>query len=172
MRPAVWTRSNTAVLVAVLAAAGLAGWSWSRARSLDPAPEPSAVRARPSTRVPRRVTIHSDQLDEAVAQDPFRADRRPAPLRFAMPGDAPPPAAAPGGGPPPRPPLALVATSVLSAGRGFAMLAVGDQAPRMVRVGDTLGGVRLRDVRRGKVTVVFRDSVIVLEMRGPGGSAP
>ncbi|MBX6364445.1 MAG: hypothetical protein IRZ00_11305 [Gemmatimonadetes bacterium] len=153
-------------------AAALAGWSWNRARLLDPTPEAAAVHARPSIGIPPRVTIRSERLDEAVAQDPFRADRRPAPLRFAMPGDAPPPPAAPAGGPPPRPPLALVATSVLSAGKGFAMLAVGDQPPRMVRVGDTLGGVRLRDVGRGKVTVVYRGSVIVLEMRGPGGSAP
>ena len=53
-----------------------------------------------------------------------------------------------------RAPLLLVGTAVLPGNRGFALLQVGAESPKLVRLGEQLGGFTLKSVAQGSATVL------------------
>jgi len=98
----------------------------------------------------------------AVARDPFRPDRRRAPERYRLPGEAlavarPEPRA-------PTPAVRLVGTASFGDGGGFAALALQGRAPLLVPVGDTLAGLRLVRVDTGSAMLEGADTVLLLQL--------
>ncbi|HEX6616909.1 MAG TPA: hypothetical protein VF046_11450 [Gemmatimonadales bacterium] len=51
-----------------------------------------------------------------------------------------------------EPPFRLIGTAVLPAGRGFAMCQMGEQPPRLVRLGERVGDLVLKRVHQGRAT--------------------
>lgn len=149
-----------ALLVAVLG-----GQRWRRAAP-DAHPPPSALRASP----PEPRALPRDRLAAAgralTGGNPFRLDGVPAPIGFnqpagmmpGMPGPYVPP-------PPPRPPLAV--TGIV----GPPWQAVLEGVPGregtgvVVRRGDVLGDLRIRDVTRTTVVVSAPDTTWRLTVR-------
>jgi len=113
------------------------------------------------------VPLAADQSagEQIVARDPFRVTRRPAilaydPLRVGQP---PPP-------PVPKPMLALDGivwdggVNPTALVEGFA----GIDGARVVRRGDVVGDLRVKDIRRDRVVIVGRDTVWTLTVKELG----
>jgi hypothetical protein len=110
-------------------------------------------------------SVRPDSLVAAlVGRDPFRIMRRPAPvaydpLRIGQP-EAPSP---------PKPVLLLVGI-VWDGGKDPTALLEGLPAtdgPRVVRSGETVGGLRVKQVGRERVVIVGMDTVWALKVREP-----
>lgn len=98
----------------------------------------------------------------AVARDPFRPDRRRAPERYRLPGEAM--AVAHAAPRTPMPGVRLLGTASFGDGGGFAALAIQGRAPLLVPVGDTLAGLRLVRVDTGSAMLEGADTVLVLQL--------
>jgi len=99
-----------------------------------------------------------------VARDPLRVTRRPAPViydpvRLAQP--ATPPAA--------KPQLALAGIVWEGGANATALVEgiTGIEGPRVVRKGEVVGDLRVKDIRRDRVVIVGRDTVWTLTVREP-----
>ncbi len=97
-----------------------------------------------------------------VARDPFRVTRQPAPVtydpvRLAQPAPAPPP----------KPQLALVGIIWEGGANPTALVEgiTGIEGPRVVRKGEMVGDLRVKDIRRDRVVIVGRDTVWTLTVR-------
>ncbi len=160
-----WTRAATVAAVACIGAGGLAAVAAVRAATLDPLPSvrPLEPVSEPPVEV-ARVASDAGLVARAVQRDPFRPDRQPPATRFRMPGEAlgvRDTAARANAGLA----LKLIGTAVIGTG-GFAMCQAGAEAPRIVRVGQSLAGYTLSRVTRGRA--VFRDGEgRVLELTTP-----
>jgi hypothetical protein len=121
----------------------------------DAAAGPTAPSVRGVERATRAVLA-------AVARDPFRPDRRRAPDRYRLPGEAP--AVERVARRVTLPPLWLMGTASFADGGGFAALAVQGRAPLLVPVGDTLAGLRLVRVDTGSAMLEGADTVLLLEV--------
>jgi len=99
-----------------------------------------------------------------VARDPFRVTRRPAPVIYdpVRLGQPQPP-------PPPKPPLALVGIVWDGGANPTALVEgiTGIEGPRVVRKGEVVGDLRVKDIRRDRVVIVGRDTVWTLTVREP-----
>jgi hypothetical protein len=103
----------------------------------------------------------SRKPNAALTADPFRPERRPAPVPFRMPGEAL--AGTEADQPAPAQAIVLIGTAVASGG-GFAMCQIGSEPARLVRLGERLAGYTLRSVGQGRAT--FRsESGQVIEVR-------
>lgn len=105
------------------------------------------------TSVPERVAQPAAPIVAAVEKDPFRPERRRPDRRFRMPGD--PPAVRATAPARPAATVRLVGT-LLAPDGGIAMCQVGTQAPKLVRVGETIEGLTLKAVASGQA--VFQSS--------------
>jgi len=141
---------------AALAAFLIAGYHTTRvfasAQSITatlPAPEGEAATLR-------RLATASDSLSiwDAVELDPFRDDRTAAASRYRLPGavadtervvDEEVPV------------VTLLGTVVSSDGSGFALCQSGDEPPKLVRPGQSIGGLTLQRVDQAKATFVAAD---------------
>jgi hypothetical protein len=121
----------------------------------------SADSTRPRPTAASRLVPESREPNAALTADPFRPDRRPAPVPFRMPGEALPGAEAE----PPAPVQAIVLIgTAVSDGGGFAMCQIGSEPARLVRLGERLAGYTLRSVGQGRAT--FRtETGQVIEVR-------
>ena len=97
-----------------------------------------------------------------VARDAFRFARRPAlvaydPLRLAEQLA------------PPSPKPALTLMGLVGGADPSAVIGglPGTDAPRVLRVGDQVGGIRVRSITGDQVRLVGMDTTWVLRMRGP-----
>lgn len=97
-----------------------------------------------------------------VSRDPFRFGRRPAvtaydPVRLAQP-------VAP---PPPRPQLILL--GIVNGADPSAVLEglPGVEGSRVVRVGDSVAGLQIKQIGTTRVVIVGMDTTWVLEVREP-----
>ena len=106
--------------------------------------------------------VAAEAVAAITARDPFRVGRRPAlpaydPLRLAE-------QLAP---PPPRPALLLVGivdgVNPSAVIEGFP----GVDGARVVRVGDVIAGLTIKQVRQGQVVISGMDTTWVLEVREP-----
>lgn len=134
------------------------------ARPLIPVdlPERGATRAGPAA--PPQLAASDSTGGVIVARDPFRVTRRPAPLAYdpLRVGQPPPP-------PVPKPTLALDGI-VWDGGRSPTAVVEGIpglDGPRVVRKGDVVGDLRVKDVRRDRVVIMGRDTVWTLTVREP-----
>ncbi len=105
----------------------------------------------------------AESLGHVVEQrDLFRLARAPAatgydPLRGAG-GDAPPP---------PKPALALVGIVLGTQAAAVIEGLPGVEGPRVVRRGETVGALSVRDIRQDHVIVVGLDTTWTLKIRSP-----
>jgi hypothetical protein len=140
-------------LAALIVASGVAASSLRRA--LGPESSVAVVAgslAIPATPVPGTGTAAGRVL-AAVNKDPFHAERRRPAVRFRLPGESAPsdsltPATGAGNL------FQLIGTAVLPEGRGFAMCQWGTESPKLVRVGERVGDLTLKNVARGRATFV------------------
>jgi len=126
--------------------------------SLPPVREAASI-AGPTASQSR---VASDSIAAIAARDPFRISRRPVipaydPVRLAE-QTAPLP---------PRPVLSLA--GVVEGGDPSAVIEgiPGVEGPRVMRVGDSSGGLQVKQIRNGRVTIGGMDTTWVLEVREP-----
>jgi hypothetical protein len=145
-------------VLGVVAIARITAWP------LVPVELQGAVDARPggSRSEASRAVATPDAIGAIVSRDPFRIGRLPAitaydPIRLAQPS-APPP---------PRPALILV--GVVDGAEASAVIEgfPGVEGARVVRVGDALAGLQVKQIRGSRVTIVGMDTTWVLEVREP-----
>lgn len=163
-------RRMEALLWTLALAVALLGWTrWRRAEPAARAPA-SALWAAPPA--PRRVA--ADRLAEAARAvaggNPFRLDRAPAPLGFNQPGTGmpgmgmvPPPFVPP---PPPRPQL-FVSGIVGPPWQAMLEGVPGREGAVVVRQGDVLGDLRVREITESAVVVASPDTTWRLAVRKP-----
>lgn len=148
-----WRRRSLPNLVPALLAAGvgLALLGGAVQQLVRPIEMPEGGNAQAGTTAMATAPGKPAVVASAVAANPFRPDRRPAPEPFRMPGEGVIATAAgqtlPGA-------IVLIGTAVLPNGGGFAMCQRGGEPPRLVRVGERFGGFTLRSVAQGRA--VFR----------------
>ncbi len=137
-----------AAVVLAAGSAALVARSLARAIALEPLPRarPEPVKEDSARAVPP-ARVASEPTMAAVDRDPFRPDRRRPPERFRLPGERASrsdtaAAAFPGGA------VVLIGTAVIGDG-GFVMCQRGADSPKLVRVGERIGDLTLRSVRRG-----------------------
>ncbi len=149
-----WTRRWTPALTRASLAAGSAavGASWQLWRALSVTPLPAPAPPGPVEPIPAvalRAPTPPAARQTAVGANPFRPERAPPAVAFRMPADH---EAAPEFAPQARPGLVLIGTAVLPGDRGFALCQVGGEAPRLVRLGEQVGGYTLKTVAQGSAT--------------------
>lgn len=160
-------------LSAIVFAVAVARW----ATTMD---LPDAATASASLSTPqlgeRRATSTAGAL-RMVGADPFHPARSAPASRYLLPDavDATtvsgPGALRPGA-------VRLLGTAVLGNGGGFVMAQLGSATPVTVRVGDEVGDLTLRSIRRGEAEFERRDgSLVVLGVPSastspPGGRSP
>jgi len=136
-------------LAALLACAGLTGWSLERALVLDPLPAiPATMPFRSMLAAESRSPLATARLARAVGKDPFHPERRRPTLRFRFPGEGSAASAtvdAPSSGS-----LKLIGTAIMPEGKGFAMCQVGAEPPKLVRIGERVGQLTLKGIEPGR----------------------
>lgn len=157
---------NTGLVRIALTVIGLVGMmafvrvaAWPLARVQLPAVPESTPAAR-ALDVGQRVP--SESIAAIVNRDPFRIGRLPAitaydPVRLAQP--IVPPA--------PRPALTLVGLVNGSEASAVVEGLPGVEGPRVVRVGDLVAGLRIKQIRNNRVVIVGMDTTWVLKVREP-----
>lgn len=156
-----------AVSLLIALGAGVRAWR------LSPLPGPETTRA-PSALEPPSVLDPAPGMEReplwsavrAVERDPFHPERRAPEMRYLLPEGDGGGAVAFGGGAV-QGALRLVGTAVSDEGGGFAMCQLGSDPPRILRVGETMGGLTLRSVLRGKAEFTREDgSALTLAVPG------
>ena len=150
MRP--WHRERLIVLATLGLAAGCVVATWTLRRALADAPHDDAVRAE------NAITVRA--IDESVAppttliartvdHDLFHPERRRPRTPFRLPAEEESArrAAVPTA---PTSVLRLLGTVVTPGHDAFVMGQLGNDAPRVVRVGGTLGGFTLHRIEPGR----------------------
>jgi hypothetical protein len=99
----------------------------------------------------------------AIARDVFRPGRRPAVIRY----DPQPIAVTVDADQRPKPPLALL--GLIGGGEATAVIEgfPGVEGVRVVRVGDVVAGLRVKQIVGDRVTIVGMDTMWVLKVREP-----
>ena len=146
-------------VAAVLSGIGVLGW-----RRASGAPVTAATRgAVVAPAVPEPFGAAADRAAAAtVAADPFRATRRPSGVAFLAQGEAAPTAPRP-----PRPQLAMTGSIGGPPWSSILEGVPGREGSVIVSAGDTLGGLRIRSVRRDSVVVQGADTTWRLGVRKP-----
>lgn len=148
-----WGGGPRLASLALAASLCVLGWSLERAfavRSVVPAQSVAQVVDRSPRAAEPPVTIAP--LAVAIDLDPFRPDRHRPAARFRLPGEDLPELSA--AAPDPVAAVRLIGTAVLAGGSGFAMCQWGNQAPKLVRVGEKFGDLTLRRVEQGRAVFV------------------
>lgn len=156
-----WRSHPPLAAASVLGATALALFAWTLVRALTvstdaPPLAPAGNVSLPEMTVTQRAA--GAPVGEVVNVDPFRANRRRPPLRYAPPGAVRlAPAAAPATS------VALAGTVVYPDGGGLALVRVGGRAGAvMVRVGETVEGLTLKSVAREEAVFASRDGRTVV----------
>lgn len=157
-----------AALLALCGALTTAGLALHRALVLEPLPAPArGGAALPDVVVAARSAVDTALLLAAVEKGPFHPERRRPSQRFLLPGESE--EQANGEENRARGELRVIGTVVLAKGGGFATAQVGAEPPRLVRVGERIGGYTLRGVQPGRA--VFASSAgttLVVDVPKPG----
>jgi hypothetical protein len=93
-----------------------------------------------------------------VASAPFRRSRRPASVRYSAGGAQTASGATPQAPSPPKPALKLRGLVVGAVSAGVLEGVPGREGPVLVRAGDTLSGLRIRQVTSSGVTIAGLDT--------------
>jgi hypothetical protein len=147
-----WTKSVGAqvALVAFGVSVVAVGWSLANALRAEPLPvlPPSTVASIET--IKRGPIVAPTDVEAAVDADIFAPDRSAPDVPYRMPGELRPddrPVAEPM-----KP--NVVGTVVATDGRSFALMQLGNERPKLVHVGDTIGEWTVKSIERGKVTLV------------------
>jgi hypothetical protein len=111
--------------------------------------------------MPAHVSDADASLASLVATDPFRAARHASPLAYKPELEGAPP-------PPPRPPRPALAVSGIIGGPPWSAVlegVPGREQGAVVRGGDTLGGLKVRAVKRDTVVITGMDTTWRLIVR-------
>ena len=130
-------RIAATVVVATLMAVGYVAIEASRIDATAPQLDPLASE-RAGT-LARLDTTTDELVNRAVARDPFGTEQR---VTLASRGSAPVPVV-------PVAAIRLVGTVVAGASGDFALCQVGNEPPKVVRVGQTIGSYVLRRITQG-----------------------
>jgi len=136
-----------------------------RAAASHPAPLPVTAPSRAEPLFDRPVPYPADSLFVITVQrDVFRADRHATTVSYDPSQLA---VAAAVQASPPKPALALV--GLATGNHPIAVLEglPGADGPRVVRVGDVVGGLRITGIEKDRVLVIGMDTTWVLKMREP-----
>ena len=167
------SRRRIEALLWVLALAlVLLGWTrWRRAEPDAQAP-PGALAATPPepARVPRERLAAAAR--SVAGGNPFRLDRVPAPIGYDQPPVPGMPGAFPGAPPPYQPPPPMRPQLLVSGIVGPPWQALlegvpGREGAVVVRRGDVLGDLRVRDITQTTVVVASPDTTWRLTVRNP-----
>lgn len=162
-----WARLRTLAFATLLASAGLFGSSLRRALVVEPLPGlPAGTTTPPAARMADRAPVPPAVLARAVEADPFHPERRRPAVAFRLPGEPQPGEEAGPSAAPDRGDLRLIGTAVLPEGRSFALCEWPGEAPRLVRLGETLHQWTLRVVEPGRAVFVAAEGA-TLEVRVP-----
>ena len=124
-------------------------------RSLVVAPLPGAEGAEAKTAptaLARTTAAGASEIAVVLRADPFAPERHAPATRFRLPGEAAAtnavvtPAA-----------LRLIGVALIADGRSFALVQAGGDTPRLVRIGEKIGGYTLRRVERDRATFAGPD---------------
>jgi hypothetical protein len=152
MNGPVWGRSIGAriALVALVAASVATGWTVVQAVRGEPLPDIPQTALASLESIKRAGVAPLTDVQAAVENDLFSAEREAPAAPYRMPGEH-----APDDKPTiePMKPVVL-GTVVATDGRSFATLQLGDARPTLVHVGDKIGEWAVRAIVRGKVTLV------------------
>jgi hypothetical protein len=129
------------------------------------AAEPAPLQDEMAAAADRSLTM--DALLLAVENDPFEAERRRPASRYRLPGNIEPPPPPP---PPPLPDFRVAGTAVTPSG-GFAIVHIGDAAPRVLEVGEYLAGFRLQHVAAESITMTNDEREVTLLVPDPAARA-
>jgi hypothetical protein len=131
----------------------------------EPPPTPSAADTTDGAE-PAERPLSADALMLAVENNPFQPDRSRPAARYRLPGDVDPPPPPPPPPPPALPDFRVTGTAVLPQG-GFAVLGIGDAPPRVLAIGEYLGGYMLAGVTSETATMKNDEREITLLVPGP-----
>jgi len=166
MRRPVWRTSTLAALLVCLTAGVYTAITLAAASNVSviaPQPQNTTVALRAPS-----VPDESVAIWDVVDSDPFREDRSAA-GRYRLPGTGTDSVKVE----PSEPALAVVllGTVMSTDGTGFALCQLGADAPKLLRPGQSIGGLTLRRVEQAKATFAASDgqlSTLVV----PKGGAP
>ena len=152
MTAPVWTRSLGArvAIGALLTAIVVTGWSVVNAVRSEPLPEIPPTSLASLESIKRTALTKPTDVQAAVENDLFSADRSAPEAPYRMPGENAPDDKAVVE---PMRPIVL-GTVVATDGRSFATVQLGDARPTLVHVGDKIGEWAVKAIGRGKVTLV------------------
>jgi hypothetical protein len=89
----------------------------------------------------------SSDIWEAIEADPFRPDRTSATARYRLPGTVPDSEHL---AEQHAPAVTLLGTVMSTDGSGFALCQTGDEPARLIRPGQSIGGLKLQRVEQAK----------------------
>jgi hypothetical protein len=147
-----WTTSTGArvALGALGVSVIVVGWSLANALRVEALPSLPAGNVASIESIKRGPIVPPTDVESAVDNDLFAADRSAPDVPYRMPGEARPddkPVAEPT-----KP--TVVGTVVATDGRSFALMQLGNDRPKLVHVGDKVGEWSVKAIGRGKVTIV------------------
>jgi hypothetical protein len=152
MRAPPWTTTTGArVALAALAISVIAvGWSLANALRAEALPTLPPTNIASIESIKRGPIVPPTDVEAAVDNDLFSADRSAPDVPYRMPGESRPddrPVAEPM-----RP--IVVGTVVATDGRSFALMQLGSDKPKLVHIGDKIGDWSVKAIGRGKVTLL------------------
>jgi hypothetical protein len=147
-----WHRERMLVssAAALVAAALVALWTLYRAivpRDSVLTVGVAAVSTSPG--VPERMPLAAALIDEAVNHDLFHPERRRPSVPFRLPNEMAAAHPAPQSPNAPQATLHLLGTVVESGKDAFILCQLGNDAPKILRAGETFGGLTLRRIEPG-----------------------
>jgi len=152
MTTPVWSRSigARAALVALAVAILVTGWTVVEATRVEALPDLPPTTLASLESIKRATVAPPTDVQAAVENDLFSAERSAPAAPYRMPGEH-----APDDKPvvEPMKPVVL-GTVVATDGRSFATVQLGDARPTLVHVGDKIGEWAVRAIVRGKITLV------------------
>ena len=130
----------------------------------DPGTEPRQVQENVPV-IQRRSRIPGEVILRAISNDPFFPERGGAPAQLTSSAASRLPAPA---HQTPLPMFRLIGTTLLDSDRGFAVVATDGIPPKTMALGDSLAGFVLRRLRRGEITLISKDTSLMLKLTPAG----
>lgn len=147
-----WAALTVAAVAAVLAFGETYG-------AIVPAPLPTPVDAEGvavATAGPGHAQgAAATELVAALRNDVFHPERRPPTVRFRLPGEGTAPVTTPA-----TAALRLIGVALVSDGKSFALVQVGSDSPRLVRIGESAGGYTLKQVMMDRASFAGPDGKV------------
>jgi hypothetical protein len=134
-------------------------WSWARGIAPPPPAPPAGEQAGGQA----GDSVPAASLNPLVVHDPFRARRAPAPIAYD-------PVALAAGPPPPAPPKPVLTLTGIAWGAEPEAVIEGlpsTDGPRVVRVGETVGGFKVKRIASDRVVITGMDTTWTLTVREP-----